>query len=145
MGLLDFPTTICFFKISLNHCELSPTRTPPTTPWLIPLANDMAQPSCKVIPPGKSLLRCLKSTSVLICTCCSVDLDITVSDMTKAPARGSDALAGNYNLQKDCEDNSYLTHDSLLVSHSWIHESYIWRESSAAMKVSSFGTIDTQF
>ena len=28
-------------------------------------------------------------------------------DMTKVPDRDSDAVAGNYNVQKDCEDNSY--------------------------------------
>jgi hypothetical protein len=95
------------FQDLVKPCELLPTRTPPATPWLIPLANDMAQPSCKVIPPGKTLFRYLKSTSVLSFTCCSVDLHITVSDMTKVPERDSGAVADNYNLQSDCGDAFY--------------------------------------
>ena len=113
MGVYHYKT---LFQDLVKPCELSPTRTPPATPWFIPLANDMAQPSCKVIPPGKSLLRCLKSTSVLICTCCSVDLDSTVFDMTRVPDRDSDDVAGNYNLQKDCEDSSYR-----LTTRWWCH------------------------
>jgi len=81
--------------------------SPGWCPTLISLAKDMAQPMCKVIRPGNTLHYYLKSTSVLICTCCSVDLDITVSDMTKVPDRGSDAVAGNHNLQNDCKDHFY--------------------------------------
>ena len=102
------------FQDLVKPCELTPTRTPPATPWYIPQANDMVQPSCKVIPLGKSLLRYLKSTSVLSFTCCSVDLDITVFDMTKVPEIYRGAVAGNYNLQNDCEGNSHR-----LTTPSW--------------------------